>query len=174
MSINIIQANINNNNMEDNMEDNYLDSEKINKYFNKERNFIMIDKSDNFEEDFTDKDYCDMYLKNQDFNIMEMSEIFILFPEHLYSIIKKIPDLNKKDIRGYKEYKDYVKNHNSLCREIYFYKDEELRLKSEIENLIRQKQIAKEEKIKKKKEYNLFMMEKMGSASLPNSEVLKI
>jgi FlaA1/EpsC-like NDP-sugar epimerase len=45
---------------------------------------------------------------------------------------------------------------------------------TEIENLIHQKQIAKEEKIKKKKEYNLFMMEKMGSASLPNSDVLKI
>jgi hypothetical protein len=175
MSINIIETNMDdNNNMNNNMGRNNEDT----LCYNKERSFIMTDVSDDdFEENFSDKDYYDMYVKNPDFNIMEMAKILILFPEHLYSIIKVYlahEGINKKEIRGYEEYKEYIKNHNSLCREIYFYKHEELRLESEIENLIRQKQIVKEEKIKKKNEYNLFMIEKMGSASLPNPEVLKI
>lgn len=152
------------------------------KYFNKDRNFIITDKSDcNFEEDFEDKDYYDMYMNNKNFNIMEMAEILIMFPEKLCSIICKLSNIPKKEIRGYSEYKKYVKSHNNLCREIYSRKDEELRLHSKIKYLaskvkylIEQKQIAKEEKINKKKEYNLFMIEKMGSASLPSPDVLKI
>ena len=153
------------------------------KYFNKERNFIITDKSDsNFEEDFKDKDYYDMYMNNEAFNIMEMAEILIMFPEHLYSIIRKLSNIPKKEIRGYSEYKKYVKSHNNLCREIYSWKDKELKLDSEIKYfaskvkyLIQQKQITKEEKINKKKEYNLFMIEKMGSSSLPSPpDVLRI
>jgi hypothetical protein len=160
------------------MDNNILHTLPIKKYKHKEKVFIITDQSDsNFEEEFEDKDYYDMYVKNPDYNIMEIAEILILFPEHLYYIIRGFLDsegINKTEIRGYAEYKEYVKMHNTLCREIYFYKNEELRLESEIENLIRQKQTAKEEKIKKKKEYNLFMAEKMGTTDWPNSDVLKI
>lgn len=153
--------------IESNMDNNILRPLPIERYKNKEKTFIITDKSDsNFEEDFEDNEYYDMYVKNTDYNIMEIAEILIIFPEHLYSIIRGFSDsagINKKEIRGYSEYNEYVKNHNTICREIYFYKNEELRLESEIENLIRQKQTAKEEKIKKKKEYNLFMAEKMGT-----------
>lgn len=130
MSINIIEANMDNNNADVNMEDNNFNNEKISKYHNKERNFIITDKS--LQEDFEDKDYYDMYVKNQDFNIMEMAEILSTFPEFLYSIIQEFSNEDKKEIRGYNEYKEYVKNHNKLCREIYKKKNKENEMDSEI------------------------------------------
>jgi len=169
MSINIIEANIKN---------NIFNNEKLSKYHNKERNFIITDKSEsNFEEDFEDKDYYDMYVKNKDFNIMEMSEILSTFPEFLYSIIQEFSNEDKKEIRGYNEYKEYVKNHNKLCREIYKKKNKENEIDSEINFCYEQiqilndqiqfyseeKQIAKNEKKIKKKEYNLFMNKIMGT-----------
>ena len=115
------------------------------KYLNQNKIFIMTDKSDsNFEEDFTDKEYYEMYTNNIEFNIMEISEILSTFPEFLYSIIQEFSNEDKKEIRGYNEYKNYVKNHNKLCKKIYKQKDKENVIESEIKILCEQIKMLEE------------------------------
>jgi hypothetical protein len=151
--------------------ENTYESSVYKKYMDQNKIFIITDKSDsNFEEDFTDKEYYDMYVNNIDFNIMEMSEILSIFPEFLYSIIREFSNEYKKEIRGYNEYKNYVKNHNNLCKEIYKWKNKENEIESEIQILNEQIQMLEEEKLSaniekkmKKKEYNLFMKKIMGT-----------
>lgn len=150
---------------------NRYESSVHKKYIEQNKNFIMTDKSDsNFEEDFTDKEYYEMYSSNLDFNIMEMAEVLSTFPEFLYSIIQEFSNQDKKEIRGYNEYKEYIKNHNNLCREIYKEKNKENEIENEIQILNEQIQMLEEEKLSvknekkmKKKEYNLFMNKIMGT-----------
>lgn len=110
---------------------------------------------------FTSDDIYQIYCSNEHINIMDLAILTKNFPQVIYKTLK--PHFQQyKDLRGYREYRNFAKKQNELCIEIYNTQNELSNINSEIENLIIKKEELLKMKSIQKKEYLEFMNKVSG------------
>ena len=117
--------------------------------------------ADFIPEIFTDDDIYEMYVSNEELTILDIAILTKLYPHIIYKILKKFFE-KPKELRGYKEYRNFVKEQNTLCLELHDIQNEIKRIKDEIEFLIKQKQELLDLKKEKLVNYVTYMNSMRG------------
>lgn len=110
---------------------------------------------------FTSEDIYQIYCSNEHINIMDLAILTKKFPQVIYKTLK--PRFERpKDLRGYREYKNYYKKHNELSNNIRETHDELIDVNCKLEELVLKKEQLLELKNNQKKEYLDFMNKVSG------------
>lgn len=117
--------------------------------------------ADFIPEIFTNDDIYEMYVSNEELTILDMSILTKLYPHIIYKILKTFFE-KPKELRGYKEYRIFVKDQNELCLELHDIQKEIKNIKNEIEKLILQKNELLYLKKEKLSNYVKFMNSMRG------------
>jgi hypothetical protein len=110
---------------------------------------------------FSNDDIYEMYVSNEELTILDMSILTKLYPHIIYKILKTFFE-KPKELRGYKEYKNFVKKQNELCVELHSINNELKDVKQEIEFLLNKKQDLVNLKKAKLNNYISFMNSMRG------------
>ena len=74
--------------------------------------------ADFIPEIFTNDDIYEMYVSNEELTILDMAILTKLYPHIIYKILKTFFE-KPKELRGYKEYRNFVKEQNELCLKLH-------------------------------------------------------
>jgi hypothetical protein len=119
---------------------------------------------------FTHDDVYQIYCSNEHLDIMNLAILTKKFPHIIYKILK--PHFERpKDLRGYREYKNYYKKHNELSNNIHDTHDELQDINCKLEELLLKKEELTELKKNQKKEYLDFMNKVIGQDEDADSSV---
>lgn len=105
---------------------------------------------------FSSSDLYQIYVSNEELTILDMAILTKQYPQIIYKSLKTF-FARPKELRGYKEYKNFVKEQNTLCLEIYSIENEFKMLTTAIEKLIQKREQVKDLKKEKLAYYIKYM-----------------
>ena len=117
--------------------------------------------ADFIPEIFTNDDIYEMYVSNEELTILDMAILTKLYPHIIYKILKTFFE-KPKELRGYKEYRNFVKEQNELCLELHSINNDLNEVKQDIDNLMQKKQELADLKKEKLANYVSFMNSMRG------------
>ena len=107
-------------------------------------------------ENFTSDDIYQMYVSNENLSIMDIAVLTKIAPDRVYKNLKTFFE-QPKNLRGYRECKDFIKKQNNLTSVIHNTQKEITKIRSEINILEDTKKELEETKKKQLEEYYSFI-----------------
>jgi len=107
-------------------------------------------------ENFTSDDIYQMYVSNENLSIMDIAILTKVAPNRIYKKLKTFFE-HPKNLRGYRECRDFIKKQNSLALEIHNTQKELINIRNEMSILEETKKELEDRKKKQMEEYYYFI-----------------
>lgn len=107
-------------------------------------------------ENFTSQDIYQMYVSNENLSIMDIARLTKIAPDRIYKTLKTFFE-QPKNLRGYRECKDFIKKQNSLTQEIHNTQKELMKIRNEMSILEDVKKELEDRKREQLEEYYSFI-----------------